>query len=376
MILFRERTRSFGFPNSRGRPFATARISVTRISSSSRNSSLRSISRPKSRRRHRHRKFLCDDSILNQFRAEFPRAPNQLQSYSVRPGSIRPSHPPSSCPVARCGRCLDRSVIRPRAFSCVNDPRTIRVDPTPVAERAIDLDIFAGARARSFLRARAARRFQRAHRPGGFPPEQVRLQLLPANLRARLPVHQSSRALAACERSTNTARDDFPLDCPLRCPRPVAQTRAPMRPRLRSALRGCPRTDRLSTPSSITPSTQSPAQRRSRTPSRVRFSRRAPSFATAVSRLREFECSRVRFPPADRSEPIHARLPARKSIRVERHSVVPPSGRIRLRFGCPLRNRLAPPRVRFPAVAGFPYTELSWIDVPFGCPPVAPIRDR
>lgn len=231
---------------------------------------------------------------------------------------------------------MDRSVIRPRAFSCVNDPRIIRVDPTPVAERAIDLDIFAGARARSFPRARAARRFQRAHLAGGFPPAKVRLQLLPANLRARLPVHQSSRALAACERSTNTARDDFPLDCPPRCARPVARTRASMRPRLRSALRSCPRTDRLSTPSSIPPSTQSPAQRRSRTPSRVRFfppSTLVRDGGLPPSRIRMFARS------------FSARRSLRTNPRPVARAKIDPS---RTSLGCPAKRPHSTP-IRLPA---------------------------
>jgi hypothetical protein len=126
MILFRERAHSFGFPNSRGRPFATRpNIWFPKPSSASRNFSLRSISRPKSRRRYHHRKFLCDDSILNQSRVEFPRRrTNSGATQSVRvPNSPEPSAI-DSVPVSRALPIFGTSAIRSRSFSRVNDPRT------------------------------------------------------------------------------------------------------------------------------------------------------------------------------------------------------------------------------------------------------------
>lgn len=205
-----------GFPNddsvSRTHPllwfpkFARASLrngpnfGFTRISSSSRNSSLRSISRPKSRRRYRHRKLLCDDSILNQFRAEFPRAPNQLQSYSVRPGSIRPSHPPSSC-----SGCPVRSM-----FGSIRHPPT-RVF---VRERSSDHP------RRSDARCRARDRF-------GHIRRRTRPQFPARSRRTPFPARAPRRRFSACEGSpTVTAREP---------PRTVA--RAPKLARI-----GCVRT--------------------------------------------------------------------------------------------------------------------------------------
>lgn len=64
--------------------------------------------------------------------------------------------------------------------------------------------------------------------------------MLRTNLHPQFPACKSSRALAACERSTNTARDVFPLDCPHCC------GHIDFRPLL-----GFPRTDRLSMSLSI-----------------------------------------------------------------------------------------------------------------------------
>lgn len=244
MILFRERTRSFGYPNSRWRPFATRpNIWFPKLSGVSRNFSLRSISRPKSRRRYHHRKFLCDDSILNQSRVEFPRRrTNSGATQSVR--------------VSKFVRAI-RDRQRP-GFPSSADFWNVRHPLTLVFARERSSDSFAASRAVTCVR-RFAYSYCVRTSTRSFPRAKARAHWLRANGR-RIQLATFSRRIVRIAAATSF------FD---RCT--VARAPPDFRCRSRSLL------------------VQSPARERPGTPSRVRFSRRAPSSAATVSHRNKSE---------------------------------------------------------------------------------------